>query len=354
MQQMERKTSQLDKLRGIRRKAVEDVTGINAVHTTEVIPGERLPLSISPAVPGLDLLEWARSNRDWLREKLLHHGGIHLRFGIDSLETFEQFALTQVTELFGEYGDLPRAGTTSGKIYQSTPYPEDQAILFHNESSHMHCWPMRIMFFCVQNAQQGGETPIMDCRKAYDEMDPAIRQKFEDLGVMYVRNFTDGLDVSWQHFFQTEDRTLVEKYCRAAGIICEWKPDGGLRTRQIRDAVKLHPDTGEKIFFNQIQLHHIAALAPKVREALQSMFSEEDLPRHVHYGDGSPIPNEVMDYIGDFFNRIAVVFPWQEGDIIMLDNMLTCHARNPYVGPRRITVAMGEMAGRVVRQSDLA
>jgi hypothetical protein len=30
----------------------------------------------------------------------------------------------------------------------------------------------------------------------------------------------------------------------------------------------------------------------------------------------------------------------------MLDNMLICHARNPFVGPRKILVAMGEMISR--------
>ena len=34
---------------------------------------------------------------------------------------------------------------------------------------------------------------------------------------------------------------------------------------------------------------------------------------------------------------------WQEGDIALLDNMLTAHARDPYSGPRKIVVAMGQM-----------
>ena len=115
----------------------------------------------------------------------------------------------------------------------------------------------------------------------------------------------------------------------------------------MRRAVTTHPDTGEKLFFNQIQLHHIACLAPDVRKALLSMFAEEDLPRHVYFGDGSPIADEVMEEIGRMYQECAVAFPWQKGDIIMLDNMLVSHSRNPYVGPRRIVVAMGEMAGKV-------
>jgi hypothetical protein len=41
----------------------------------------------------------------------------------------------------------------------------------------------------------------------------------------------------------------------------------------------------------------------------------------------------------------AVVFPWQAGDVLMLDNMLTAHARRPFGGARRVVVAMAEPYG---------
>jgi alpha-ketoglutarate-dependent taurine dioxygenase len=212
---------------------------------------------------------------------------------------------------------------------------------------------MRIMFYCVQKAKQGGETPIMDVRQSYQRLDPKIRQKFEDLGVLYCRNYVEGVDVSWQAFFQTDDRSVVERYCKAADIQCEWKSDGTLRTSQRRKAVTVHPDTGEKLFFNQIQLHHVACLDPKVREALLAMMPEEDLPRTCYFGDGSPIPDEVMHEIGEMYDDIAAVGEWEEGDIVMLDNMLAAHARNAFVGPRKIVVAIGNMAGKVVSSHDL-
>jgi alpha-ketoglutarate-dependent taurine dioxygenase len=38
----------------------------------------------------------------------------------------------------------------------------------------------------------------------------------------------------------------------------------------------------------------------------------------------------------------TVSFAWQRGDILMLDNMLVAHGRNPYASPRKILVAMAE------------
>ncbi|NEP63479.1 MAG: condensation protein, partial [Symploca sp. SIO2G7] len=141
----------------------------------------------------------------------------------------------------------------------------------------------------------------------------------------------------------TTDKAIVEDYCRQAGMEFEWLSGNGLRTRKVRPAITKHPKTGEQVFFNQLQLHHISCLEAAVRESLLSVFGEENLPRNVYYGDGSPIEDSTMAEIGAIYQEAQVSFPWQQGDILMLDNMLTAHARNPYVGSRKIVVAMGEM-----------
>jgi alpha-ketoglutarate-dependent taurine dioxygenase len=117
----------------------------------------------------------------------------------------------------------------------------------------------------------------------------------------------------------------------------------GLKTRKIRPAVAKHPKTGELVFFNQLQLHHVSCLDSAVRQSLLSVFGEDKLPRNVYYGDGTPIEDSVMEEIGAIYQENQISFTWQKGDILMLDNMLTSHSRNPYVGSRKIVVAMGEL-----------
>ena len=80
-----------------------------------------------------------------------------------------------------------------------------------------------------------------------------------------------------------------------------------------------------------------------MRDSLLSMLGIDSLPRNVYYGDGTPLEDEVVEEIGLLYERTAVRFPWQEGDLIMLDNMVVAHARDPFVGPRKIVVAMGDM-----------
>jgi alpha-ketoglutarate-dependent taurine dioxygenase len=159
---------------------------------------------------------------------------------------------------------------------------------------------------------------------------------------MYVRNFGAGLDVPWPQVFGTEDRTRVESYCREQGIDCEWKPDGELRTRQICQVVAQHPRTREIVWFNQAHLFHVSALADEVREALLEIVSPDELPRNVHYADGAELEASVLDEVRGTLDAVRCTFPWQSGDILMLDNMLVAHARNPFSGPRKVVVAMAE------------
>jgi amino acid adenylation domain-containing protein len=342
VEQSRREKANFKKFKTIKPKAVS-LPQKQLIKTSFLQPEQFLPLVIEPDSDEIDLADWASSHREFIETNLFKHGAILFRgFDLNFASEFETVANAIHPNLFGEYGDLPREGV-SGKVYGSTPYPPDKAILFHNESSHLHRWPLKIWFFCVQPAQEGGETPILDCRKIYQLLNPKLREDFEKKQLMYVRNYTEGLDVSWQDFFHTTNKAEVENYCRQAGMEFEWLENNGLKTRKIRPAVAKHPKTGELVFFNQLQLHHVSCLDSAVRQSLLSLFGEDKLPRNVYYGDGTPIEDSVMEEIGVMYQENQISFTWQKGDILMLDNMLTAHSRNPYVGSRKIVVAMGEL-----------
>jgi len=52
---------------------------------------------------------------------------------------------------------------------------------------------------------------------------------------------------------------------------------------------------------------------------------------------------ELLAAIREAYDQSAVRFRWQKDDVLLIDNMLTSHARDPYSGPRKIVVAMAEL-----------
>jgi alpha-ketoglutarate-dependent taurine dioxygenase len=336
----------LKSLGGIKRRAVS-VSAEALVEMRPLFAAGELPLLVEPAVEGVSLPSWAAAHRELLEEKVRRHGGILFRgFGITEPEGLEQFIRAVSGESL-EYRERssPRHAV-SGNIYTSTDYPPSHPIFLHNENSYQSQWPLRIFFLCRQAAATGGETPICDCRKVYELIAPEIRERFARHGWMYVRNFGDGFGLDWQTVFQTDDRTQVEEHCRRHGIAVEWKEGGRLRTRAVRPAVARHPRSGELVWFNHATFFHVSTLEPDIRAGLLAEFAPGDLPTNTYYADGGEIEAEVMAHLREAYQRATVRFPWQRGDLLMLDNMLAAHGRASYSGARQVLVGMAEAVGR--------
>jgi alpha-ketoglutarate-dependent taurine dioxygenase len=306
-----------------------------------------LPLVIRPAAEGLSPTRWAEANRDFLDAQLLRHGGILFRdFEVTTPAEFEQFIRAAAGELL-EYRERSSPRTqVGGNVYTSTDYPAGKSIHLHNENSYQDTWPAKIFFYCAVAARQGGETPIADCRKVLARLSPGTRERFARKKWMYVRNYGDGFGLSWQSVFQTDDPAQVERHCREHDIEVEWKEGGRLRTRAVRPAISRHPRTGELTWFNHAAFFHVTSLDEGMRRALLEVFAEDDLPSNTFYGDGSAIEAEVLEEVRAAYRDETVAFPWREGDVLMLDNMLVAHARRPFVGPRKVLVGMAQPVSR--------
>lgn len=334
-------------LRTTRRKPI-NVSQAELVRISPLQFEQPLPLVIQPAmieqaacgIARLNLVMWAQNNRALITAHLQQSGGILFRnFQINGVAEFEQFLQAIAgTLLTYSYQSTPRT-QIKGNIYTSTEYPADQFIPLHNEMSYARTYPLKIAFYCVQPAIEGGVTPIADSRRVFQAIDLKIRDRFEQKQVMYVRNYGSGLDLSWQTVFQTDCRSQVEHYCRQFGIEWEWQGEDRLTTRQICPAIATHPTTGEQVWFNQAHLFHVSSLMPEVRDAL---LQADALPRNVYYGDGSAIEPSVLEEIRAVYQQETIHFLWQAGDILLLDNLLSAHGRTPFRGDRQVLVGMAE------------
>ena len=306
-------------------------------------PQKPWPLVIEARHKQLKLVNWCESNRQLIAEKLLKHSGILFRnFAVDGIEEFEKFVAAFDHELIAYHERSTPRTRISGNIYTSTEYSADQSIPLHSESSYAHCWPMKIWFFCVEPAATGGQTITADNREVFKRIDAGLRERMTKTSVMYVRNYHPRIDLPWPEVFQTNDRSEVESYCRQHLIGYKWLEGDRLQTVQVRQAVARHPQTGEWVWFNQSHLFHINNLPQTIREVLQQSLQESDWPRNAYFGNGAPIENEALQQIAAAYRECAVPIHWRRGDVLMLDNMLASHGREPFTGNRKIAVAMAE------------
>lgn len=312
-----------------------------SVTVTAPSSGEISPLLVEPAAGAADLLGAIGEDRSWIDGLLRERGALLFRgFDLAGREAFERFIEVTSTGRWAEYREAatPRTAVTE-KLATSTEYPPERRIYLHNENSHCTSWPLKIYFLCEVTPEQGGETPIADCRRVLERIDPAVRQRFAERGWMYIRNFRRGLGFDWRQVFACQTPAEVEDYCRRNDMTAEWRGEQ-LRVRYVRPAVRRHPVTGEAIWFNHGTFFHASTLEPEIREILLAELDEEDLAYHTCYGDGGAIEPEVMDHLRQAYDRETVCFPWRRGDLFMLDNMVMAHGRRPYRGERRVIVGM--------------
>jgi alpha-ketoglutarate-dependent taurine dioxygenase len=199
-----------------------------------------------------------------------------------------------------------------------------------------------LIFACVTPPATGGATAIADSPSVLAALPRDLVERFERDGWLLERTYNGDVGVSVAEAFGTHDRGAVEAYCRANAINFEWRSDGVLRTRQVRPALVRHPVTGARCWFNQIAFLNEWTMDAEVRTYLIDLYGAESLPFTTRFGDGTPVPEDVVTTINGVYDEHAVSHRWRAGDVMLADNIQTSHSTQPYTGNREIVVAMAE------------
>jgi len=309
---------------------------------------DKLPLLVTQSTSDNEELHaFATERRDALLEALDRHGGLLLRgFRSRGIDDLAAVATTLGGPLMPYIDRAAHRTHLKNQVYTAADYPPTHEIHLHNESTYARHWPTKLFLYCICPAQEGGHTPIADVRKVRSRLPADLVRRFADCGVMYVRNFGIGrFGPTWQDAFQTDSREEVDAYCHESDIRTEWIDADRLRTTQIRPALLNHPRTSEEVWFNHAATLHVSSLPARTRRVLMKLLDEPDYPSHTYYGDGAPIEADVMEAVRDAYAAERVLFDWQAGDLLVLDNILTAHGRMPFKGRREVVVAMTGTSG---------
>jgi alpha-ketoglutarate-dependent taurine dioxygenase len=292
---------------------------------------------------------WVADNLETLRSAVLAHGSLLVR-GLDVADAAQAGRLARLVAgpLITERESFAPRTAYAPAVYTSSAWPANQPMCMHHELSYAQELPGTMVFACLRAPDSGGETAVADAAAVLADLPPDVVSRFERDGWLLIRNYGETIGVPWQQAFGTEDPAEVEAYCRANDTEFEWT-EAGLRTRQVRAAVAHHPVTGQRLWFNQIAFLNELTMDPDVREYLAMVLGPDGLPFTTRFGDGEPIPGEVVDVINEVYQRHTAATPWRRGDLLLVDNLRTAHSRQPYEGDREIVVAMGNP----VRRTDI-
>jgi len=183
--------------------------------------------------------------------------------------------------------------------------------------------------------------------------------ELEERGILYHQYAPSGhhnvRTKTWQDMFATEDKNIVEQKCREQNIQIEWLKNDAAKLTNPGRVVRIHPVTGERVWFNQIGTFHHSMSAefayigrPWIGRLVRCYeFLLDHTPRGslpypfgITYADGEPVPRKVVMEIRRAIWAETFSFPWQRGDLLLIDNFRMGHGRFPYRGERKILAAL--------------
>ncbi|USE71052.1 taurine catabolism dioxygenase TauD [Pseudoalteromonas maricaloris] len=303
-----------------------------------------LPLVITDTSNSISLIEWASNNSEVIKQCVFKYGAVLCRgFVVKSHKDFERYIrLTSAGALPYHERSSPR-DQVEGNIYTSTSQRADQSIFLHNEQSYNLNFSRNIYFYCEVPAAVGGETPLADTRKILERIPEPLKLKLVEKGYQYQRNFSELFGLTWQEAYQTRDRNEVESYCTQNDIQFEWADgDIELRTRQKRAVIAIHPFTKERCWFNHCTFFNFKTLSEQVQSSLSAIFDMKNVPNQTCFGDGTPFSHSEIIQLQQAYLAEKVSFKWESSDVLMVDNMLSSHGREPFQGNRRVLTGLSE------------
>lgn len=319
--------------------------GSGAAFVEIKVPGQKLvngvpfPAVVSPPTSAVPLTHSVKSHKPFLESLLLQSGALLFRgFPLTTASHFND-----VVEAFG-YGELPYVGGAAprtnviGRVFTANESPPDQKIPFHHEMAQVPEFPSKLFFFCEVEPAKGGETPIVLSHIVYERMRekyPDFVEKLEKHGLLYTRVLGDDDNPSspigrgWKSTFLTSDKTLAQQRASKLGMKLEWLDDGVKTVMGPIPGVKYDERRKRKIWFNSM----VAAYTGWEDE-------RNDPVKAVTFGNGEPLPSQVVYDCLHILEEESVAIPWQKGDVLLIDNWAVLHSRRSFDPPRRVLASL--------------
>lgn len=242
-------------------------------------------------------------------------------------------------EIIGIVVDRPELAPNIGPANEA---PKEVLVYNHNESPQVPHAPEYIFFYGHKAPHTGGESPISSSlelfHRAQQEI-PTFIKALAEKGILSkvtykpAKQYEGGSTLKQafgKHVEPDDDEATrrakieaqVARYGRGKHTTWEWTNDGGLVLTHRLPAIRTQPQTGLPTLFTGLAAYYQNA---KVNGAGRNITQQL-------YGDGTPIPEEYLAHLARITDEIRVLHKWQRGDVLVYDNIIAQHGRQPWEG----------------------
>ena len=280
--------------------------------------------------------------------------------------------------------------------------PPHQSIGSHNEYGLSTHYPSVIAFCCLSAPTSGGQTPIVNSLALYDRLKtsvPGYIEKIERRGLTFIIHHpvakvqgsvqgnsvynadsfgpTADAKVDLASLTEEQKRRLVGEnilelareggWSDAAandeiledrklgawhqrGFSWTWLPDGSINVFQRVPGIRIHPTLQRPAYFNNVgnryaySKEHGCLQPPHYSEEKKDYFPPPSFPRPLDEEEGGkedePIPLEWLESAHRWTKELQAHVEWEQGDILVIDNLAVQHARTPWEGPRKLVASL--------------
>ncbi|KAJ5194328.1 Taurine catabolism dioxygenase TauD/TfdA [Penicillium cf. griseofulvum] len=289
-----------------------------------------------------------------LTKKLARHGTLLFRnLPIHNAEDFSKFAHTfgyKPHEIIGIVVDRPLLALN---VAPANEAPKEVLIYSHNESPQVPHAPEYIFFYGHHAPSNGGESPISSSLELFNRAQQEIPEFIGELAEKGVlskvtyrveKQYEGGSTLKQAFGKEIQDgddeetkRRKVEaqivRYGRGEHTTWEWTDDGLVLTHRL-PVIRTQPGTNLPTLFTGLAAYwKRTQFDNEVRKKVTQQL----------FGDGTPIPDKYLAHLARITDEIRVLHRWQEGDVLVYDNIIAQHGREPWQGEQSDRVIMASL-----------
>ncbi|KAL4756471.1 uncharacterized protein BDW70DRAFT_154180 [Aspergillus foveolatus] len=333
-------------------------------------PNTPIPLALQPTGSIKPTLESAIATVKSLQRTktltslLAKHGTLLFRgLPIHSASDFSAFAHAfgfSPHEIIGIVVDRP---LLAPNVAPANEAPKEVRIYNHNESPQVPHAPEYVFFYANRAPKKGGETPISSslelfhrARAEIPEFIDLLAEKGVKSSVTYTverqyvggstlrqafgKEFVDGDDE------QTKRRKVeaqIARYGRGKYTTFEWSDNADgqgqvLTLTHHLPVIRTQSGTNLPTLFTGLVAYYKNNLEAKTGSGARRKNVAVQT-----FGDGTPIPEEYLATLARITDEIRVLHRWQEGDVLVFDNVIAQHGREPWEGEQGDRVVLASL-----------